>query len=80
MPLNGESKDDVGATSGALARDLLDEVERARIGREEARGRVRSNVREVCARDAIVSGDVVWSIVLGEEMGSWIEDFEVDVR
>ena len=70
MPLNGESKDEVGATSGALARDLLDEVERARIGRDEARGRVRNNVREECARDAIVSGDVVWSIELRGVMGA----------
>lgn len=62
MPLKGESKEDVGATSGALARHLLDEVERARIGRVEVRGRVRRRVREVCARDAIVSGDVVDSI------------------
>ena len=61
MPLNGESKEDVGA-SEALARDLLDEVERARIGREEAHENVRSRVREVCARDAIVSGDVMLSI------------------
>jgi hypothetical protein len=65
MPLNGESKEDVGAVSGALARLLLDEVERARMDREDARGRARSRVREVCARDAIVSGDVVWSIEFG---------------
>jgi hypothetical protein len=62
MPLKGESKEDEGAVSEALARHLLDEVERVRIWRGEARGRVRRSVREVCARDAIVSGDVVWSI------------------
>ena len=68
MPLNGESKDDVLAVSG---RDLLDEVERARIGRatEEVRGRERSSVREVCARDAIVGGGVVLSIGVPRVMG-----------
>lgn len=58
MPLNGESKDEVGASP---TQDL-GEVDSARIGREEARGRLRSRVREVCAIDAIVRGDVVRSI------------------
>ena len=80
MPLKGESKEDEGAVSGALARHLLDEVERARIGRGEALGRVRRRVREVCARDAIVSGDVVWSIGRRGLMGSWIEVFVGSAR
>ena len=68
MPLNGESKDDVVAVSG---RDLLDEVERARIGRatDEVRGSVRSSVREVCARDAMAGEGVVLSIGVPRMMG-----------
>jgi hypothetical protein len=68
MPLKGESKEDVGAASVALARHLLDEVDRTRIGREDARGSVRSIVREVCTRDAIVRGDMVWSIKSATKM------------
>lgn len=55
MPLNGESKElDV-----ALSR-LVADVERARRGSEQAelRGRVRSMVRELRAREAIVKRDV----------------------
>lgn len=68
MPLKGESKEDVGAVLVPTSRHLLDEVERARIGRVEVRGSVRSSVREVCARDAIVSG--MWcNQLVAEVMG-----------
>lgn len=63
-PLNGESKE----LSVALARHLLDEVERARIGKEdtEARGRFRSNVREVRVNEAIVTGVWCGQLVMGD--------------
>ena len=61
-PLKGESKDDVDAISEALARHLLDEIDKARIGKAEGRGSVRSSVREVCPRDAIVGSGALWSI------------------
>jgi len=63
--------------SEPLARLLLDEVERARMGRGEARGRERRRAREECARDAIVSGDVVSSIGESGLMATWYEGLEV---
>lgn len=48
MPLKGESNELDGASRFAA------EVERARMARELLRGRVRSSVREVCVREAIV--------------------------
>jgi hypothetical protein len=55
MPLNGESKELV------VASRFVDEVERARTGREaiEDRGSVRRSVRELRVREAIAKRGVV---------------------
>lgn len=59
MPLNGESNE--------LVSILAAEVERARTG-IELRGRDRSIVREVCAREAIVERGVLWSIEVDDRV------------
>lgn len=58
LPLKGESKELVGVGGlVALARDLLDEVLRARRGSPaDDRGTTRSRVREAVVRDAMVDG------------------------
>jgi hypothetical protein len=75
IPLKGLSKDEVLDVSAA--RHLVLEVDRARRGRAEVRGRVRRSARELCARDAMAGADVVLSIDRGVrlrcELGSIFE-------